>query len=45
MHTVHVDANEELNADGTEVWGNGFTHAALGIMFSVNDYTVHLSDA
>jgi len=38
MHTVHTEDGEVPNA-------NGFTHAAMGIMFSVNNHNANLSDA
>jgi len=38
MHTVHVEDGDVPNP-------NGFTHAAMGIMFSVNDHTANLSEA
>lgn len=38
MHTVHEHTQKDE-------FPNEFTHAAMGIMFSVNDYTAKLSDA
>ena len=41
MHTVHL-ANDDKTS-GTD--NNGITHAAMGLIFSVNDHNANLSDA
>jgi len=38
MHTVHVENGDTPNP-------NGFSHAAMGVMFSVNDHTAKLNNA
>ena len=42
MHTVHL-AVENPNKKASDT--SGITHAAVGLFFSVNDYTANLSKA
>lgn len=38
MHTIHTEYGDVINE-------NGFSHAAIGILFSVNDFNADLSGA